>query len=307
VAGPLPLARWRDVISADAPHVLLYPEIGMEGMSLELAAQRLAPVQCNSWGHPITSGLPTLDYYLSGDLMEPPDGQHHYTEQLIRLPNLFVYYEPIETKAVVIERSGIGLREDTVAFWCGQSLYKYLPQYDDIYPRIVRECGDCQFAFVEHVRESEITELFRARLDRAFKAFGLSADRHCVFLPRLSQDQFIAAVGRCDIFLDSVGWSGANSTLESLANNLPIVTMWGRLMRGRHSAAILQQMGITDTIADSVDGFVSVAARLARDLEWRRLMSGRIAENKHRVYRDRSCMAALEDFLDRAVRTRSSA
>ena len=80
VQGPLPLDRWRQEILADAPHVLIYPEVGMDPVSAQLAAQRLAPIQCNSWGHPDTSGFPTLDYYLSSDLMEPPDGQDNIKE-----------------------------------------------------------------------------------------------------------------------------------------------------------------------------------------------------------------------------------
>ena len=50
---------WRRKILADAPHVLIYPGLLMDTSSLQLAAQRLAPVQCNSWGHPETSGLST--------------------------------------------------------------------------------------------------------------------------------------------------------------------------------------------------------------------------------------------------------
>src|SRR6516165_8702140 len=104
VQGPLPPDRWRQEILADAPHVLIYPEVGIDPISAQLAAQRLAPVQCNSWGHPDTSGFPTLDYYLSSDLMEPPDGQDHYTERLVRLPNLSVYSEPIDPPPASITR-----------------------------------------------------------------------------------------------------------------------------------------------------------------------------------------------------------
>jgi predicted O-linked N-acetylglucosamine transferase (SPINDLY family) len=100
VQGPLSIDRWREEIVTDAPHVLIYPDIGMDGQSVQLAGQRLAPIQCNSWGHPVTSGMPTIDYYLSSDLMEPLDGQEHYTERLIRLPNLSVYYEPVEVKTI---------------------------------------------------------------------------------------------------------------------------------------------------------------------------------------------------------------
>jgi predicted O-linked N-acetylglucosamine transferase (SPINDLY family) len=117
------------------------------------------------------------------------------------------------------------------------------------------------------------------------------------------QDRFIAAIGRCDVFLDSIGWSGYNSTLEGLAHDLPIVTMSGGLMRARHTVAILRRMGVADTVTESLDDYVSVAARLARDADWRKLISRRIAENKYRVYRDRACIVALEEFLDSVVRT----
>jgi len=301
VQGPLSVQHWRDEILADAPHVLIYPEIGMDGMSIQLAAQRLAPVQCNSWGHPDTSGLPTLDYYLSSDLMEPPEAQEHFTEKLIRLPNLSVYYEPGAVQAIRMERSALGLRASSTAYWCAQSLYKYLPQYDQIYPRIAHEVGDCQFAFIEH-GSGEVTGIFRERLEKAFADFGLRAVDHCVFLPRLTQDRFVAAIGQCDIFLDSVGWSGFNSTSDSLSHDLPIVTMRGLLMRGRHSAAILDCMGVTDTIAATLHDYVSMAVRLGRDRQWRETIKRRIAENKQRIYRDRACISALEEFLDRAAR-----
>jgi protein O-GlcNAc transferase len=116
-------------------------------------------------------------------------------------------------------------------------------------------------------------------------------------------------MGQCDIFLDSIGWSGCNTTLESLSHNLPIVTIQGSLMRGRHSAAILRMMGITETIANNVDEFVTIAARLANHLDERNALSRKIASNKHLLYRDRECIEALEDFLDctaRQHRTRSS-
>src|SRR5262249_25365707 len=69
VQGPLPVEGWRRAILEDAPHVLIYPEVGMDPVAAQLAAQRLAPVQCNAWGHPETSGFSTLDFFLSGDRM----------------------------------------------------------------------------------------------------------------------------------------------------------------------------------------------------------------------------------------------
>ncbi len=293
---------WRREILADAPHVLIYPGLLMDTSSLQLAAQRLAPVQCNSWGHPETSGLPTVDYFLSSDLMEPPNAAAYYTEKLVRLPNLSIYYEPVASEPVSVTREELGLRGDATVFWSAQSLFKYLPQHDEMFVRIAQAVGDCQFVFLRHFGVPKVTAITRERLERAFAAAGLRADDYCIFLDRLSQSRFVAAAGLCDVFLDSIGWSGCNSALESLPHDLPIVTLRGEQMRGRHSAAILEMMGVTDTIVDTIDDYVAVAARLASDGQARVAVSRRMADNKHKVYRDRACISALEDFLDRAVR-----
>jgi predicted O-linked N-acetylglucosamine transferase (SPINDLY family) len=73
-------------------------------------------------------------------------------------------------------------------------------------------------------------------------------------------------------------------------------------MRARHSAAILRMMGVTETIAHTVDDYVSIAARLANNSAERAALSARIAAGKQKVYRDRTCISALEDFLDWAAR-----
>ena len=76
----------------DKLHILVFPEIGMDAPTIQIAALRLAPVQCSAWRHPVTSGLPTIDYFISSELMEPKNAQLHYSETLIKLPNIGVYY-----------------------------------------------------------------------------------------------------------------------------------------------------------------------------------------------------------------------
>src|SRR5262249_25151558 len=137
----------------------------------------LAPVQCNSWGHP--SGFPTLDYCLSSELMEPPEAQDHYTERLVRLPNLSIYYEPLDLDPVSLSRADLGLGSTATVYWVGQSLYKYLPEFDLVFPLIAREVGNCQFVFIHYPKGAHVTELFRKRLERAFAAFELRVRLLC--------------------------------------------------------------------------------------------------------------------------------
>ena len=274
----------------------------MDPMSAQLAAQRLAAVQCMSWGHPDTTGLPTIDYFLSSDLMEPANGQEHYTETLVRLPNLATWWEPGLHRPLSISRAELGLRPGATVYWSGQALYKYLPQYDEVFPRIALAAGDCQFVFIEFAKSRQVTERFRRRLVRAFAAHGLEFDAHCVMLQPLEQEMFIAAVGLADVILDTIGWSGGRSALDCLSHDIPFVTLAGPLMRARHTAAILAAMAIRETVAGSVDEYVALAARLAREPERRAALAATIRDAKHRLFRDRETIAALEDFLERAVR-----
>jgi predicted O-linked N-acetylglucosamine transferase (SPINDLY family) len=61
-------------------------------------------------------------------------------------------------------------------------------------------------------------------------------------------------------------------------------------------------MGVTETITASIDQYVAVAQRLATDMAWRAMMQERMKQNKHRVYRDRACIDALEEFLTSVAR-----
>jgi protein O-GlcNAc transferase len=291
-----------EIIRRDNLHILIYPEIGMNPVALRLATLRLAPVQCTSWGHPDTSGLPTIDYYLSSDLIEPPEADEHYTERLIRLPNLSIYYTPPEIPILDLDRNTFSLRPTSIIYHCCQYLFKFLPQYDEVFPRIAQKVGDCQFLFASDPRGSFINKQFHIRIRHAFNRFNLDSDDYVVFLPHLDLKKYYAIYGVADILLDPIGWSGCNTSFEAITNNLPIVTFPSMFMRGRESAAILTMMGIEGTIAMSIDDYVSIAVKLGQDSEWRRYISDKILENKHLVYRDRTCITALEEFLEKIVK-----
>jgi predicted O-linked N-acetylglucosamine transferase (SPINDLY family) len=139
-------------------------------------------------------------------------------------------------------------------------------------------------------------------MEDAFARYGLKAAEHCIMLPRLSSDDFLAAMGTFDIMLDSIGWSGCNSTFDALAHDLPIVASAGKFMRGRHTAAILNMMNMSDAVAGDIPQYITQAAILGREPRRREEFSARIRQNKHRIYQDRACIDGLEKFLSAAIR-----
>ena len=287
----------RSAIVADQPHVLLYPEIGMDRVAARLGAERLAPLQCVAWGQPQTTGLPTMDLFISSALMEPEGAQSHYTERLATLPGIGVYYGPDERAAETCTRAGLGLRERAAVFWCGQALYKYLPQDDDVFPRIAAQLEDCQFLFIGFAEDSAVTEQFHTRLRRAFASHKLDCDRHVRILDPMPQGRFLATVRLADVVLDSLGWSGGKSTLDMLAEAPVIVTHPGPMMRGRHTAAILTAAGVTDTIAPTKAAYCQLAVQLARDPAACDRLRRRMVAGRSAILADAAPIRALETLL----------
>lgn len=276
-------------------HILVFPEIGMNPQTMQMAALRLAPVQCAAWGHPVTSGLPTIDYFLSSELMEPENAQEHYSETLICLPNIGVSYPKPFIPPLIKTRSDFQLRDDAVIYLCCQAPFKYLPQYDFIFAEIARRVSQAQFVFLRG-------GLLQQRLNRAFAAVGLNSEDYCVFLTIPERLDYLMINLLSDVYLDTFSWSGGNTTLEAIACNLPVVTCPGEFMRGRHSDSFLKMLGVTDTIAENEVEYIEIAVRLGLDPAWRRKVAQRINESHDRLYDDKVCVAGLEAFYKQVVR-----
>ena len=287
-------------MQADNLHVIIHTDIGMNPVTTLVAGLRLAPLQCKGWGHPVTTGLPSIDYYLSSDLMEPPGADEHYSETLVRLPNLALAWHPPDLKDLAPDRRRFGIRQDSFVFLSTQSLFKYLPQHDDIYPRIASQVADCLFVFIEAPAEAA-TERFKRRLETCFRRFGLEMERFCLFVPRLGHADFLRLNLSADVLLDSLEWSGGKTTLEALACGLPVVTLPGRFMRGRHAYAMLSLIGVDETIALSKRQYCRIASRLANDKEFFDLVIQKIQSNRKKLENDVSFLHRLETFIVSAV------
>lgn len=280
-------------IEQDQPDVLVYTAIGMSRLESQLGALRLAPVQCVTWGHPVTTGLPTIDYFISSDLMEPPDAQEHYTEKLVRLPNLGIcYQEPLIPRALLTKtRADFGLPDDAVVYLCCQSIFKYLPQYDALLAEIADAVPNARFVFL--AGSGLLAGKLMARLERCFRERGRSASEVCHILPEQMKFDYWNLHLVSDVFLDTPGWSGGKSTLEAVACGLPIVTLPGPWMRQRHSYAILMRLGVPETIAGSTAEYVALAIKLGLNPALRREVAATMKDGTTRLFGDNHAPDAL--------------
>lgn len=286
----------RQIRAADLD-VLAYPEIGIDPLSFRLAAMRLAPVQCAAAGHPMTTGLPTIDYFLSAAAAEPPDAPDHYTEQLVTLPGMGICMPMPEPPSTPLERADLGLPADRVIYLSSQNLFKHLPRHDEVYARIAESVEDSLFVFVEGYYPAW-TCLFRRRMEQCFTARGLSAERYIHFVPRQNYENYLSLNAVSDVFLDPPGgFSGGMTSRDALACGLPIVTAHGNLMRNRQSLGLLRELGLEHLVANDLDAYVALAIALGQDEGQRSRLSRMITARRSAIFEDTTCVDALEDFF----------
>jgi predicted O-linked N-acetylglucosamine transferase (SPINDLY family) len=291
------------------PDILIYPEIGMDPMTTRLASLRLAPVQAASWGHPETSGLPTIDYYLSAEDMEPARAQENYRERLVLLPHLGCCYHPFTVEPAEQDLALLGVDASKPLLLCPGAPFKYAPEHDGVLVAIARELGRCQFIFFVDEAAAGLSARLQRRLAGAFARAGLECKDFVVFIAFQRRPLFYDLMRRASVFLDTIGFSGFNTAIQAVECGLPVVTREGRFLRGRLASGILRRLQLTELIAATEQEYVALAVRLARDDAYRGELRARIEASRHALFDDPAPIRALESFLidaDRRQRDRAA-
>ncbi|AOH86873.1 zinc chelation protein SecC [Sphingomonas panacis] len=298
VGGERNVAAWRAKIVEHRPDIILYPEVGMDPVTGALASQRLAAVQAAAWGHPITTGLPTIDLFFSGEALEALDAERHYRERLIRLPRTGV---SIEWTADQSEPwRGPERAAGVVRFALCQQPIKFDPADDALLTRIAEGSGACEFWLVMPNRQQWAGKQLVARLRDRFAGAGLDPDRYIKVAPWMTSRAFNGFLEAMDVYLDCPAFSGFTTALQAVQRGLPIVTLEGRFLRQRMAAGLLRDIGMADGITHTPDDYVGRAvtwANEARDAaRWSRSRD-LLRSAASRAMSDPEPMLRLQDVL----------
>jgi predicted O-linked N-acetylglucosamine transferase (SPINDLY family) len=287
------LAEARAQIEARRPDVLLYTDVAMRPLPYFLAFSRLARVQALMIGHPCTSGIPTIDYFLSNVFQDREDAQDHYTERLVRLPKIVVHVEPARVPEEPLSRAALGLDEDVRYYVCPMLLQKMHPDFDAVLAAILRRDPRGEVVlFADAGRPN-----WQPRLERRFAVAIPDVAARVVFRPFAPTREFLSVLLAADCLLDTLHFSGGVTSYIALALGLPLVTLPGELFRSRMTAGMYLQAGVTDCIARSPEHFVELALAFAADPAARAAYRSKILAAHPALFSTRAAVTVLEDWI----------
>ncbi len=262
---------WRDVAAlSDADLVRLMREdqldlvVDLAGHTaksrLTALAQRVAPVQISWLGYPNTTGLAQMDWRITDARADPPGAEAHHTERLLRLPEVFLGYEPPpEAPEITPPPSLAGA---PITFGVFNNFPKITDPMLALWARILAQTpGSRLLIKTASLRDEGVLRLARERMQRA----GLDLDRVELagFTP--GRREHLAAVAQADVALDTFPYHGTTTTCESLWMGVPVVTLAGDRHAARVGVSLLQHLGLDHLVALSPDQYVHIATSLAND------------------------------------------
>jgi predicted O-linked N-acetylglucosamine transferase (SPINDLY family) len=256
----LPDEQAAELIRQDGIDILVDLSGHTGGNRLLVFARKPAPVQASYLGYLGTTGLPTMDYYLTDALADPPgQTEAHYQEQLVRLPGCGFCYQPGPAPDVRPEPPAS--QSGRVTFGCLNSLAKVSDEVLALWARVLAAVRGSRLVLPtgagRHAEERVCTTLARD---------GVAPERALLRERAASRFDYLERYHAIDLCLDPFPYNGVTTTCDALWMGVPVLTLAGRTCVSRQGVRFLRTVGLDELIADRPEEYVRLATDLAGDM-----------------------------------------
>ncbi|MBI2749226.1 MAG: tetratricopeptide repeat protein [Burkholderiales bacterium] len=221
-------------------------------------ALRPAPVQATWIGYFNTTGMASMDYFITDPHTSPAGSGQLFSERALHLPHTrFCFSVPPYAGDVAPPPM---LDNGFVTFGSFNRLPKLSPQLLDAWAQILRAVPTSRLllkaaALADDGVCQQFVECFAQR--------GIDAARLDLRGTSVHHEMF-EEYGHMDIALDPFPFNGGMTTLEALWMGVPVVTLEGSTVVSRQSYSALANLGLVDELAfPSLDAYVAGAVALA--------------------------------------------
>ena len=263
---------WRDLrayppqaaaqrIVADKIDILVDLSGHSQDNALPIMAYRPAPVQISGIGYTNTTGLRTVDYFLSDEVCVPPGdtlAASGFTEKILRLPHSHFCYAPEEIRTMPIDGRDAPVRTNHyVTFGSFNNFAKVTDEILLLWRSILETVRDARLVIKGKICSIDSgIEIVKQRLS----VVGCDLSR-IEFRP-YSPD-YLEQYRDIDIALDTAPYNGGLTTCEALYMGVPVISLRGRTHGARFGASILTNAGVRELVVENGLNYVRRAVQLA--------------------------------------------
>jgi predicted O-linked N-acetylglucosamine transferase (SPINDLY family) len=269
--------------------ILIYPELGMCPQTYLYAHMRFAPIQVTTWGHSETSGIPTIDYYISSDYFQSND---RFSETVVHFPSLGTYYYPMDYLCLQEETVESARRQyelgDFIYYGILQNMNKCHPVMIDFMKRVCD--GDPRARFVMTVSEPHTMKL---HLEQVF-----SYPDRVILFPNLPNDFYFTLLRAIDLLIDTYPFGGCNTTLDACYVGKMVMTLPSPFLRGRFTYGFYKKMEMIEPICISMEEWVKKSIFYANHSEERSLIEQKIKERSYVLFREKNSRVDWEEWIN---------
>jgi len=307
---PIHIGAASQLISEEKLDILVFPEVGFDPMTYFMAYSRLAPVQCVWYGHPDTTGLPTIDYFLTATTEKEYDNDAYYSEKLHYFSHLGTIFKDYYYREIIDMMNSthydaltlthrerlietLKLPKAAHLYIINNPLYVIHGDFDQIISRILIT-DRLGYVIVIDVNDRPTWQnIFTARLAGKFSQ-EIKA-RILYVSPSGLQDDTLGLIMAAHVVLDTFPVSTLSASLQVLGVGVPVITMPSHRLAGRFTHALYGMMGYTNmtSIADSdninlivnnVNEYIANAMAIAHRPMLRSRLSAYLLSKRHLLF-----------------------
>ena len=208
-------------------------------------------------GNSITTGLKTIDYYISSKYTETNDSDNYYTEKLIKLDGFPSGFDEIIDPRKEYDRNHFGIPVNYGIVNLMHQTPKFHPDWDNILEQIAQGCGNIIFTMTSKKGGNE-----RQLLERLERTAPTVIAKSMIF-KHMPKNQYLGLLKCSDLLLDPLHRGCGTTAFDAFGVGLPILTMPGIHSRSRAVYGLYKIMGIENPpIASSVSEYIDWCAKI---------------------------------------------
>jgi protein O-GlcNAc transferase len=227
---------------------------------LGVFALKPAPVQVTWLGYLNTTGLASVDYRLTDDVLDPPGQPVRDTEELYRLPGGMCCFARLVDAPEVTPLPA--LRRGYLTFGSLHSLFKFNSKVFDLWSEVLRALPNSRLVMYRDT----LTPTARENIRQQFSQRGVAKDRLDLRHGACTAG-YLGVYSDVDVSLDVFPCTGGVTTCESLWMGVPVLSLCGVRPVARNTAGHLSRVGLSDWIVDSPEAYVALAVGLQNELD----------------------------------------